>query len=612
MAELFSQVLGLQEKDVFLETPLNDSRYFSVTGLPSILSYGKHPFSITFNDPTQGPLLKNLSNIIFEFVDSRGSVIFTNLMDIEELSGAGNGFVWIKKDLKRTAGEVADGPAYFYVMGELNGPEIPDDWKGIYNVRSTFEYDIRKDFPNTSPIILTNATDIQTNFTISESVEFDSNDSVFKRSFINVSLTNLETNGGVVDSVELSYNEVSASTDDFDIITTYPLTSGSFETDSQTLTSGLNPITNTTKIPLPKKFRRNTPVNFRLRFLSPAKQLAQYLDENRQGEIVEVTSSAITFEGAPFFLERKDNLLKGRMNIGNRSNSGFKMSGENSAMFATVDYLGFKTGSGFGNNPGTGQGSGFMLYSGSVLVGEDAEGNAVETGDSYSGVGLELVGHSESFLRFRTDPALLEVKTDTFFFGSDTQFISGSSGNIEISSSNFHLDNQGNVDMAGTITATSGEIGGFTISANALSSDNFFISGGASGNDGTDDTNLFISSSGFAVTAEGDVTASALSLTGGDVGGLIVEDEELKVGSDLLLKATGQITGSKVLFSGGKIGAFEVKQASNPFTAGTEDVFTAQTGQFSSASLFATAAPLFEFKAGVAACLLYTSDAADE
>ena len=115
----------------------------------------------------------------------------------------------------------------------------------------------------------------------------------------------------------------------------------------------MNPITNTTKIPLPKKFRRKTPVNFRLRFLSPAKQLAQYLDENRQGEIVEVTSSAITFEGAPFFLERKDNLLKGRMNIGNKSNSGFKMSGENSAMFATVDYLGFKTGSGFGNNPGT-------------------------------------------------------------------------------------------------------------------------------------------------------------------------------------------------------------------------------------------------------------------
>ena len=51
MPELFSQVLDLKEKDVFLETEINDSIYFSVTGLPSTLSYGKHPFSITFNDP---------------------------------------------------------------------------------------------------------------------------------------------------------------------------------------------------------------------------------------------------------------------------------------------------------------------------------------------------------------------------------------------------------------------------------------------------------------------------------------------------------------------------------------------------------------------------------
>ena len=48
MPELFSQVLDLKEKDVFLETEVNDTRYFSVTGIPSTLSYGKHPFSITF------------------------------------------------------------------------------------------------------------------------------------------------------------------------------------------------------------------------------------------------------------------------------------------------------------------------------------------------------------------------------------------------------------------------------------------------------------------------------------------------------------------------------------------------------------------------------------
>ena len=44
MPELYSQVLDLKEKDVFLETEVNDSSYFSVTGIPSILTYGKHLF----------------------------------------------------------------------------------------------------------------------------------------------------------------------------------------------------------------------------------------------------------------------------------------------------------------------------------------------------------------------------------------------------------------------------------------------------------------------------------------------------------------------------------------------------------------------------------------
>ena len=196
MSELFSQILDLKEKDVFLETEINDNLYFNITGLPPIISYGKHPFTITFNDPENQPLLKNLSNIIFEFVDSRGVVIFSNLVDIEELSGAGNGFVWIKKDPLRTADEIADGPAFFYVMGELDGQDIPSDWKGIYNIRSTFQYDIRKDYPNTSPLIISTPLDIQKNITISESIDLDTDSDIFKRSFINVSLQNMETNGG--------------------------------------------------------------------------------------------------------------------------------------------------------------------------------------------------------------------------------------------------------------------------------------------------------------------------------------------------------------------------------------------------------------------------------
>ena len=455
MSELISQILDLKEKDVFLETEVNDNKYFNITGLPRILSYGKHPFSITFNDPIKEPILKNLSNIIFEFVDSRGVVIFSNLIDISELSGAGNGFVWIKKDPRRTADEIADGPAYFYVMGELDGKEIPSDWKGIYNLRSTFQYDIRKDYPNTSPIILEKPIDIQTNFSISESIELDSADSVFKRSFINISLTDLETVGGKIESVELSYNEQKAKTDDYEIITTYPFTSGSYETEDQNAISGLNPITNTTKIITPKQFRRDTPVKFRLRFLNPAKRLAQYLDEDRQGEIIEITSSFITFEGSPFFIEKKDNLLKGSMFTGNAVGKGFEQSGKSSAFLKTVDYTGFQSASLGIGSPGV------MFFSGSVLT---------SSGDNYEGVGLELVANSESFLRFRSNPSIFDVRAKSFFVGSETnQFISGSVGNIEISSSMFHLDpSTGTLSLSGSIEADDGTIGGWEIQSNKL------------------------------------------------------------------------------------------------------------------------------------------------
>ena len=56
--------------------------------------------------------------------------------------------------------------------------------------------------------------------------------------------------------------------------------------------------------------------------------------------------------------------------------------------------------------------------------------------------------------------------------GGAATFISGSEGNIEISSSNFHLSPNGNVTMSGEITATAGEIGGWSIGATDLIADN--------------------------------------------------------------------------------------------------------------------------------------------
>ena len=82
MPEKYSQILDLAKIDVFLETEKNDNTYFEISGLPEQLSYGKHSFVITYKDPDALPLLKHGSHILFEFVDSREEVIFSDIIDI--------------------------------------------------------------------------------------------------------------------------------------------------------------------------------------------------------------------------------------------------------------------------------------------------------------------------------------------------------------------------------------------------------------------------------------------------------------------------------------------------------------------------------------------------
>jgi len=501
--------------------------------------------------------------------------------------------------------------------------------------------------------------------------------------------------------------------------------------------------------PMPKTRSRPDKVKF----------LVEFYDVNNNIADSVIFSDFFTFEGENVNIGGTDNILSGSMFIGNALAAGIEMAGVSSAYVRSMGYLGFSSGSGKGGNSGTGENSGFLMWSGSVLS---------DSGDNYSGVGLELVGTSESYFRFRTDPSELDIRANAFFVGSETsqyisgsggnieisssqfhlsggnatmqgtvsatageiggwtiesgrltagtgksaitmsgvdqifqfgsgstfnkgdlaggirmgrdtdgkykfaigtstsyitfdgteislksdevdvtaslfnvdvdvfklsannlfissseggfisagnprptgidgtnkgfwvqgnnagdnkvkvligdadgnrltfdgdnfvmsastfflgssgQYISGSLGDIEISSSNFHLDNSGNVIMSGKVTANEGAIGGFTITGDALSSTNFFISGSPTAGGNDDPTYMFISASNFNVKASGDVTASALSLTGGDVAGLKVESGVISVGEILKLKDSGQITGSQVLFTGGKVGGWEL------------------------------------------------------
>ena len=99
------------------------------------------------------------------------------------------------------------------------------------------------------------------------------------------------------------------------------------------------------------------------------------------------------------------------------------------ANLRTTDYKGFNYASGSDD----GIGSGLFLYSGSMVL------NPTGTFTSYSGVGMELVGHKDSYLRFQSStslsPGLIDIRAEQFYVGTpSTQFISGSGNNIEISS----------------------------------------------------------------------------------------------------------------------------------------------------------------------------------
>jgi len=93
--------------------------------------------------------------------------------------------------------------------------------------------------------------------------------------------------------------------------------------------------------------------------------------------------------------------------------------------------------------------------------------------------------------------------------------------------------------MSGIISAVGGDIGGFSIDGTTVSSTN---------------SNLILKSSGqitaSAISMSGTVTAES-----GQIGGFIITDDRIQTsdGTSLVMNSAGQITGSDVLFSGGTI-----------------------------------------------------------
>jgi hypothetical protein len=202
-----------------------------------------------------------------------------------------------------------------------------------------------------------------------------------------------------------------------------------------------------------------------------------------------------------------------------------------------------------GNDPTLTSGTGiFLSGSGEFRLGDD-DGNITFVNDSFSLTGAD-VNINVNQLNISASGFTLSSPQASMSFGDSKEILlhaTGGTGGVpifklsggEISASNFFVSADGRLtssaaQITGKITATSGEIGGFSIDANTISSSN---------------NSLILKDSG-------QITGSAILFKGGTIGGMTVAETEVTVGEVLKFKSSGQITGSAVLFKGGTIGGF--------------------------------------------------------
>ena len=193
---------------------------------------------------------------------------------------------------------------------------------------------------------------------------------------------------------------------------------------------------------------RNDRFDFKFEFVNPAGLVSK--------QVIEVRD--ILFSGGNIYMGGDDNLITGSLYVAGSTGTGIQISGKGSAaMMRSIGYEGFTKAKAPGGK------SGFVIYSGSVQP-------LLNSTEAYSGVGIELIANSASYFKYTTEAGgKIDVVADAFFVGSNRQFISGANGNIEISSSRFHLFPNGDIEMEGDITANIGLFKDVLISGTVIS-----------------------------------------------------------------------------------------------------------------------------------------------
>ena len=107
------------------------------------LSYGKHAFQILLTpDPGSEyglnlPFIKNKSRVLFEFKDTLGLVLFSDVTPLHTPDNlAFAAYVWLKEDPLRTYDSITPGYGTLTVVGQVETSD--PQWGNTFNIRTEF------------------------------------------------------------------------------------------------------------------------------------------------------------------------------------------------------------------------------------------------------------------------------------------------------------------------------------------------------------------------------------------------------------------------------------------------------------------------------------------
>ena len=198
----------LDTLDVFIDDPLSgtgESRYFHIVGFPQTVTRGKTSFLVGGT-----PFLKTSTVIKVEALDAEGEPMFVEPIDAT-YSTAG-----YKPISVVSYGDEAQGLCKLIIVAEIEnylggdtgliGMPVPDEWKGVYNVRWTQEFFLDNATDrNTEPIRFHNHPTIEVSELITPYVTISGSmqDVTFQSNSISIAgmTTNDSINGQYYDAI---------------------------------------------------------------------------------------------------------------------------------------------------------------------------------------------------------------------------------------------------------------------------------------------------------------------------------------------------------------------------------------------------------------------------